>query len=181
MKQELENIKPQQYPGPNIADMSLDVTCNCQALTTAGIWDHQICLSILSAFLLTDGDEMYCHSLITMKATLEDELKKVRFMEHAAGTAHLNDKGLTYANICDLAETWYQEARVWVSGLLPHMPKTPRYCLLPLPKLKFMSLFNVFRRVKPLPSHATRAMTLAIFVERKDIGPTNVQTRLTSQ
>ena len=91
--------------------MSLDAAYNCQALTTAGIWDHQICLSILSAFLLTDGDEMYCHSLITMKATLEDELKKVRFMEHAAGTAHLNDKGLTYANICDLAETWYQEAK----------------------------------------------------------------------
>ena len=35
MKQELENIKPQQYPGQNIADMSLDITYHCQALTTA--------------------------------------------------------------------------------------------------------------------------------------------------
>ena len=32
-------------------------------------------------------------------------------MEHAAGMAHLLSKGLTYANICDLAETWYQEAK----------------------------------------------------------------------
>ena len=90
--------------------MLLDVTYHYQALTAAGVWDHQLCLSILSTHLLADGNEMYCHSHITMKATLEDELKKVRFMEHAAGTTHLHDKGLTYANICDLTETWYQEA-----------------------------------------------------------------------
>ena len=37
MKCELENLKPQQYPGQHITDMSLDVTDHCQALTTAGI------------------------------------------------------------------------------------------------------------------------------------------------
>ena len=51
---------------------------------------------------------MYC---FTMKATLEGKLKKVRFMEHASGTTHLHDKGLTYANICVLAKTRYQEAK----------------------------------------------------------------------
>ena len=111
MKCKIEYLKPQQDPGQNITDMSLDVTYHCQALTTAGICDHQLCLSILSTFLLTNGDEMYHHSLTTMKDTLEDKLKKVRFMEHAAGTTHLCSKGLTYANICDLAETWYQEAK----------------------------------------------------------------------
>ena len=29
-------------------------------------------------------------------------------MEHAAGTTHLLDKGLPYADICELTETWYQ-------------------------------------------------------------------------
>ena len=91
--------------------MSLDVTYHCHTFTTAGIWDYQLCLSILSAFLLTYGDEMYHHSLITMKTTLEDEFKKARFMEHAAGTTHLSDKGLSYADICDLAKTCYQEAK----------------------------------------------------------------------
>ena len=81
------------------------------ALTTAGIWDHQMCSSIISIFVLADGNEMYHHSLITIKGTLEDELKKVRFREYAEGTTHLSDKGLTYANICNLAETWYQEAK----------------------------------------------------------------------
>ena len=52
MKCELENIKPQQYLGQNIADMLLDITYHCQALTTAGVWDRQLCWSILSAFLL---------------------------------------------------------------------------------------------------------------------------------
>ena len=89
MEHELENNRPQQYPGQDIANMSLDMTYHCQALTTAGIWNHQLCLSILSAFLLADGDQLYCHSLITMKATLEDELKKVRFIEHAAGMTQL--------------------------------------------------------------------------------------------
>ena len=46
-----------------------------------------------------------------MKPTLEDELKKVRFMEHAAGTTHLCSKGLPYANISDLTKTQYQEAK----------------------------------------------------------------------
>ena len=32
-------------------------------------------------------------------------------MEHAAGTTHLNDKGLTYTDIWDLAKTQYQEAK----------------------------------------------------------------------
>ena len=95
MKCKLENIKLQQYPGQNVTDMSLDVTYNCQALTTAGVSDHQLYSSILSAFLLANGDEMYNHSLISMKATLEDKLKKVRFMEIATRTNHLSDKGLT--------------------------------------------------------------------------------------
>ena len=95
----------------NITDILLYVTYCCQALTTAGIWDHQLCVSILSAFLLTNGNKLYHHSLITMKVALEDKLKKVRFMEHADGTTHLCSKGLTYANICDLAETQYQEAK----------------------------------------------------------------------
>ena len=94
MKHGLENLKPQQYPGQNATDMSLDVTYHCQALTTAGICDHQLHSSILFTFLLADSDEMYHHSLITMKATLEDELKKVRFVEHATGTSHLHSKGL---------------------------------------------------------------------------------------
>ena len=124
--------------------MSLDVTYHCQALATTGVWEHLLCLSILSTFLLADGNKMYCHSLITMKATLEDELKKVRFMEHAAGTTHLHIKGLTYANICNLTEKQYQEAQL--SGLLPHMPRNPRHHLLPSPKPKSMPLSNAFRR-----------------------------------
>ena len=107
----VRKLQASAYPRQNIADMSLDVTYHCQALPRAGVWDHQLCLSILSALLLANGIEIYCHSLITMKATLEDELKKVQFMEDAAGTTHLSDKGLTYTNICDLAKTWYQEAK----------------------------------------------------------------------
>ena len=91
--------------------MSMDVTYHCQALTTADICDHQLCLSILLAFLLAGGDVLYCHSLITMKVTLEDKLKKVRFMEHATGMTHLHDKGLTYTDICNLAETQCQESK----------------------------------------------------------------------
>ena len=39
MKKELENTKPKQSPGQNVADMSLGVTYHCQALSTCGIWD----------------------------------------------------------------------------------------------------------------------------------------------
>ena len=46
-----------------------------------------------------------------------------------------------------------KKPRVWVSGLLVHIPKTPRHCLLPLPELKFMPLSSIFRWVKPPSSH----------------------------
>ena len=162
MKHELENIRPQQYAGQNIADMSLDVTNHCQALTTGGVWDHQLCLSILSTFLLAADDEMYHHSVITMKPTLEDELKKVA------------TKNLPMPTFVTLLKLSTKKPRVCVSGRLLLMPRTPRHHLLPSTKLKSMPLFNAFRRVSPLPSHVTRAMTLVIFVERKDIGLMNV-------
>ena len=95
MNQGSENIKPQRYPGQNVEYMSLGITYQCQALTIAGIWDYQLCLSILSAFLLADGNELYHDSLIMMKVTLEDEVKKVRLMEEDAGMTHLLSKGLT--------------------------------------------------------------------------------------
>ena len=159
----------------------LDVTYCCQALTTTGIWDHQLCLSILSTFLLADGKEMYHHSLITMKATLEDKLKKVRFMEHAAGTTRPSDKELTYTNICDLAKTQYQEAKGVSKWSLAAHAKDSKAPPSTFTQAEVMPFFNIFKRVKPLPSCMVRATTLAIYVERKDIGPTNVQTRLALQ
>ena len=59
-------------------------------------------------------------------------------------------KGLTYANICKITKLG-KKPRVWVSGLLLHMPRTPRHHLLPSPKPKSMPLSNAFRRVSPLP------------------------------
>ena len=38
-----------------------------------------------------------------------------------------------------------KKPREWVSGLLLHMPRTPRHHLLPLPRPKFTPLFNAFK------------------------------------
>ena len=51
-------------------------------------------------------------------------------MENAAGTTHLHDKGLTYANICDLAKTQYQETKgvgKWPPGAHAKDSKTPPF------------------------------------------------------
>ena len=127
MKCKLEKIKPQQFPGQNVADMSLDMTYHCQALTTAGICNHQLCLTILYTFLLTNCNELYCHSLINMKVILEDKLRMVRFMEPTAGITHLCSNGLTSADICDLAKTQYQEAKGGCKWP-PAKPRTQRHC-----------------------------------------------------
>ena len=150
--------------------MSLVVTYHCQALSTLGIWDHQLCSNILSAFFLANGDEMYHHSLTTMKSTLDDRLKKVRFIEHATGTTHFVTKDLPMLTFVTSPKLSTKKPRVWVSGLLPHMPRTPSPHLLPSHRLKLTPISNAFRRISLLPRHATRAMTLVIFVERKDIG-----------
>ena len=154
--------------------MLLDITYHCQALTTAGIWDHQLCSSIVLAFLLPDGDELYCHSLFSMKINLEDEFKKVRFMEHAAGMNHLCSKGLTYADMCDLAKTHYQEAK----GVCMWPPVTHTKDSKALPssftQAKVHTIVQCFQKGQSLPSHVTRPMTLVTFAERKDTGPMNV-------
>ena len=92
-------------------------------------------------------------------------------MEYAAGTTplHLKPKPCT------------KKQTVRVSGFLLQMPRTPRHCLLPAPAMKHTPLSNTSRRASPLLNCVTRAMIFVTFVERKDIGPTNVQTRLTSQ
>ena len=145
MKRELENIKPQQYPGQHVSNMSLDVTYHCQSLTTAGILDHQLCLSILSAFLLTNVTEMYHHSLITMKATPKDKLKKDSWsmpLEPPTFTT----KDLPMSAFVTSLYLGTKKSRVWVCGLLPHMPRTPRHHILPSPKPKSVPLSNAFRR-----------------------------------
>ena len=180
MKCELENIKPQQYPRQKSTDMSVDVTYHCQALTTSGIWDHQLCLSILSTFLHTNSNEMYCHSLITMKTTLRDELKKVKSMEHAGGTTFAA-KDLPMPTFETSLKLSTMKPRVWVSALLPHMPRNPRHHILPSARPKSTPFSSTFNRTSPPLSCKTRATTLPTIVVRKDIGPMNVQTRLALQ
>ena len=89
-------------------------------------------------------------------------------------------KDLSMRTFVTLLKPSTKKPRVWVSGLLPHMPRTPRHHLLPSPKLKAMPLSNAFKRASPPLSCETIATTLATFVGRKDIGPMNVQTRLAS-
>ena len=92
-------------------------------------------------------------------------------MEHAAGTTPLHNKLLTYGNICDLTETWYQEAKgvgKWSPVTHAKDSKAPRS------SFTQTKVYALVQWVSQLPSHMTRAMPLVIFVEKKDIGPTNV-------
>ena len=87
-------------------------------------------------------------------------------MEHAAGMTHLSEKGLTYADISDLAETQYPEPKG--VGKCPPAAHAKDSKALPssFTHAKSTPLSNAFRRDSPLPSCATRAMTLVTFVEK---------------
>ena len=123
---------------------------------------------------------MYHHSLITVKATLEDEVKKIRFMEYAAGTSVTKDFPMP-TSATSLTKTWHQETKG--VGKWPPASHSKDSKALPstFTQAEVHTLVQLFRRVKPRSSHVTRATTLATFVERKDGGPMNVQTRLASQ
>ena len=171
MKYELENLKLQQYPGHNVTDMSLGVTYHCQARSTAGIRDHQLCSSMLSAFLLANSDEMYHHSHSMNSRRLDSWSMLLETPKTAA-------KDLPMPTSVTLLKLGTKNPRVWVSGLLPHMPWTPRHDLCLQPKLKSMPLSSGSKKASPPLSCETRLMTLATFVAKKSIGPMNVQTRL---
>ena len=88
-------------------------------------------------------------------------------------------KDLHMLTFVTLPKLGTKRPRVWVSGLLLHMPRTPTHRLLPSPKLKSMPLLNAFKRASPPLGCETRATTLAIFAVRKDTKPMNVLTGLT--
>ena len=95
-------------------------------------------------------------------------------MEHAAGATHLQNKGLTYVDICDLTVSRYQEAKgvgKWPSVTHAKESKASHSTFT---QAKVHAFVQCFQKVRPLPSHMARAVTLVIFVERKNIGPTNV-------
>ena len=123
-------------------------------------------LEILSAFLLANGNEMYCHSLIAMTATLEDKLKNVRFMEHAAGTTHLHNKGLTYADICDLAEPQYQEAKGVGKGPPAVHAKDSKALSSSFTQAKVHALVQCFQKGQSTSKLCNKSKTLVIFVEK---------------
>ena len=155
----------------------IQVIKSLQSDITAGIWDDQLCSSILSTLLLTDGNGIYHHSLITMKATLEGKLKKVRFMEHATGNTHLHNKGLTYTNISDLAKTQYQEAL----GVGKWPPPAHAKDSEALPSTFRYTLNQCFQKGQTTSKPCNKSNDTCHFVEKKDFGPMNVQTRLTLQ
>ena len=72
------------------------------------------------------GNEKYHHSLITMKATLEDKLKKDSWsmlLEPPPSTTNY----LSMPTFVTSLKLGTKKPRVWVSGLLSHMPRTPRH------------------------------------------------------
>ena len=115
-----------------------------------------------------------------MKATLEHEFKKVRFMEPVGGTTHLHSKGLTYTDICDVGITQYQEfigVGKWPPVTHAKDSKVPPSSFT---QAKVHVLVQFFQKGQPTSWLQTRAMTLATFVVR-NIGLMNVQTRLALQ
>ena len=178
---ELEKIKSQQHPGQNVTNLSQDVTYHCQLSpqlasgTTRCAQASFLSLSLLMA--------MRCTTTLSSPSRVPWKMNSRKLdsgsMLKEPPTSVTKDLPMpTFATLLKLGT---KKPRVWVSSLLAQTPRTPRHFLLPLPKLKSMPLLNVLRRAKPLPSHASRAITLAIFVERKDIGPTNILTMLASQ
>ena len=95
-------------------------------------------------------------------------------MEHAAGVTHLCSKGLTYADICDLAETQYQEANS--VGKWPPAKHTKDSNAPPssFTHNEAHSLVQCSQKGQSTSQPHKKAMTLATFAVRRDNGPMNV-------
>ena len=95
-------------------------------------------------------------------------------MEHVAGTTHLSDKGFTYANICDLTTTWYQWPPAAHTKVSKALPST-------FTQAEVDALVQCFQKGQTTSKPCDKSNNTCNLVERKDIGPMNVQTRLTLQ
>ena len=148
--------------------MSVDVTYHCQGLTTAAIWDHQLCSSTLSTFLLADGNDMHHHSLITMKATLEDELKQVCSWSMLQEPPTSVTKDLAMATSVTSLKLGTKKPRVWVSGLHTKDSKAPPSTFT---QAKVHALVQHFQMDQTTSKpHDKSNITLAIFWRERTLG-----------
>ena len=108
---EIKSQHPKQYAGQNIAEMALAISSRATTLHTAGLFNHQLNATILKQFLMADGNNEYRFELMKVQSELNKALKQERFMtDKTAANDYLNNLGLGFRQICQLAEDKYREA-----------------------------------------------------------------------
>jgi hypothetical protein len=74
------------------------------------MYEHRLTLIMLDRFLEGGGSsddmptQMYRHSLFDLRARLDTTLMKVSSLDHTAANAHMLAEGLTYRQVCNVAE-----------------------------------------------------------------------------
>ena len=111
LKQAIKARLPSQYSGENVLELARQFRAYARELDNACMYDHHLTLSMLDIFLLAGGqdNEDYRMELRVVKKKLKTHLETIRHLSYEASGTHMTREGLSYKDICEVAETSYLE------------------------------------------------------------------------
>ena len=110
LKEQIKNRRPQQYPGQDIEKLAADFRRSADELDSAGQYDHNLTLKMLSIFLLAggEGNEEFRHPLWNLKANLDNALLEIAYKDKTTANEYMRSNNLTYKHVCEQVEDRYR-------------------------------------------------------------------------
>jgi hypothetical protein len=111
-----------KFPGQSVKDLVSASIAKAKELENFGMYEHRLTLIMLDRFLEGGGSsddmptQMYRHSLFDLRAKLDTTLMKISSLDHIASNAHMLAEGLTYRQVCNIAEEgwkWLSDDNKW--------------------------------------------------------------------
>jgi len=109
LKAAIRDRRPGQYPGENIEAMATHYKRDAQELIKGSQYDHNLTRTMIDGFIAAGGigNEGFRFPLRVLKIQLETELLTIAYKDKEEARLHMEEKSLTFRDVCDLAEKSY--------------------------------------------------------------------------
>ena len=130
LKDDVRNIKPQQYAGQNIEKMSADYIQKSEELVNAGYFDPSLILNMVDGFLCASKDAKgtFHHNMNDLRRKVEKLQQATLFMSRQDQMDEYARERLSYKDVCFAAVKEYKtlcDDNMWEPKKLPKDRQAP--------------------------------------------------------
>ena len=111
IKKNIKGCKATDYPGQNLQSLATAFLDDTKQLEVAGHYDHNLMMDMVKIFMSAGSDDEFgqdfCHPLQDYKEKLSVALLEIAYMEKDDANKHMEKKGLTFKDVCNVIEACY--------------------------------------------------------------------------